>query len=53
MGVGNYSVPIDIVKNLSARSIDAFRALSTAWHRFLGVDGQTDEPVEPSSRNKR
>jgi superfamily II DNA helicase RecQ len=53
MGVGNYSVPIDIVKNLSARSIDAFRALSTAWHRFLGVDGQTEEPVEPSSRNKR
>jgi superfamily II DNA helicase RecQ len=53
MGVGNYSVPIDIVKHLSVRSIDAFRALSTAWHRFLGVDGRADEPVEPSSRNKR
>ena len=53
MGVGNYSVPIDIVKHLSVRSIDAFRALSMAWHRFLGVDGQTDEAVEPSSRNKR
>jgi hypothetical protein len=24
IGVGNYSVPIDIVKYLSARSIDAF-----------------------------
>jgi hypothetical protein len=24
MGVGNYSVPIDIVKHLSVRSIDAF-----------------------------
>jgi hypothetical protein len=53
MGVGNYSIPIDIVKHLSVRSIDAFRALSTAWHRFLGVDGRVDEPVEPSSRNKR
>lgn len=39
MGVGNYSVPIDIVKHLSARSMEAFRVLSTAWHRFLGVDG--------------
>lgn len=39
MGVGNYSVPIDIVKHLSVRSIDAFRPLSPAWHRFLGVDG--------------
>lgn len=53
MGVGNYSVPIDIVKHLSVRSIDAFRPLSIAWHRFLGVDGQADELVEPSSRNKR
>jgi hypothetical protein len=24
MGVGNYSVPMDIVKHLSVRSIDAF-----------------------------
>jgi superfamily II DNA helicase RecQ len=53
MGVGNYSVPIDIVKHLSVRSIDAFRALSTAWHRFLGVDGQADEPAELGSRRKR
>jgi hypothetical protein len=46
-------VPIDIVKHLSVRSIDAFRALSTAWHRFLGVDGQADEPAELGSRRKR
>jgi hypothetical protein len=39
MGVGNYSVPVDIVKHLSVRSIDAFRPLSMAWHRFLGVTG--------------
>jgi hypothetical protein len=38
MGVANYSVPVDIIKHLSTRSIDAFQALSTAWHRFLGVD---------------
>jgi superfamily II DNA helicase RecQ len=39
MGVGNYSVPIDIVKHLSVRSIEAFRPLSMLWHCFLGVDG--------------
>lgn len=53
IGVGNYSVLIDIVKHLSVQSIDAFQALSMAWHRFLGVGGLTDEAVEPSSRNKR
>jgi hypothetical protein len=42
MGVGNYSVPNDIVKHLSVRSIDAFRPLSMAWHRFLGVDGRSE-----------
>jgi hypothetical protein len=40
MGVGNYSVPIDIVKHLSVRSIEAFRPLSAMWHRFLGLDGR-------------
>jgi superfamily II DNA helicase RecQ len=53
MGVANYGVPVDIIKHLSTRSIDAFRALSTAWHRFLGVDGQGEEAVEASSRHKR
>jgi superfamily II DNA helicase RecQ len=42
MGVGNYSVPMDIIKNLSVRSIDAFRPLSMGWHRFLGVDGTNE-----------
>jgi hypothetical protein len=37
MGVGNYSVPLDIIKHLSVRSIDAFRPLSTRWHCFLGL----------------
>ena len=53
MGVGNYSVPIDIVKHLSVRSIDAFRQLSVAWHRFLGVDGSATKYVEPSRTTKR
>jgi hypothetical protein len=44
MGVGNYSVPIDIVKHLSVRSIEAFRLLSTLWHRFLGLEGEESEP---------
>jgi hypothetical protein len=29
IGVGNYSVPLNIIKHLSVRSIDAFRPLST------------------------
>lgn len=39
IGVGDYSMPIDIVKHLIGRSIDAFLTLSVAWHKFLGVDG--------------
>jgi hypothetical protein len=42
MGIGNYSVLVDIVKYLSVRLIDAFRPLSMAWHRFLGVDGRSE-----------
>jgi hypothetical protein len=43
MGIGNYAVPIDIVKHLSVRSINAFRPLSILWHRFLGVDEEARE----------
>jgi superfamily II DNA or RNA helicase len=53
MGVSNYSVPIDIIKHLSVRSIDAFRALSTAWHCFLGVDGQAGQHEALIPRQKR
>ena len=38
MGVGNYSVLINIVKHLSVRLIEAFRPLSAMWHCFLGLD---------------
>jgi superfamily II DNA helicase RecQ len=39
MGVGNYSVRLDIVKHLSVRSMETFRPLSTRWHQFLGLAG--------------
>lgn len=45
MGVGNYSVPIDIIKHLSVRSIETFRPLSEMWHNFLGLNG-TEKQVE-------
>jgi hypothetical protein len=51
MGVGNYSVPIDIVKHLSVCSIEAFRPLSTMWHRFLGLDGKQAAQQETSMGN--
>ena len=38
IGVGNYSVLINIVKHLSVRLIKAFWPLSAMWHRFLGLD---------------
>jgi superfamily II DNA helicase RecQ len=60
IGVSTYSVPIDIVKHLSVRSIEAFRPLSTMWHRFLGMDGKQGAQqetwisrVDPSRRPKR
>jgi hypothetical protein len=43
IGIGNYAIPIDIVKYLSVRSIDAFWPLSMLWHRFLGVDEEVRE----------
>jgi hypothetical protein len=46
-------VLINIVKHLSVRLIDAFQALSTAWHCFLGVDRQADKLAELGSRRKR
>ena len=37
IGVVHYGVPVDIVKHLSVRSLETFRPLSEAWHRFLGL----------------
>lgn len=41
-GQAVYSVPINIIKHLSSRSIETFRPLSMAWHRFLGVDERNE-----------
>jgi superfamily II DNA helicase RecQ len=49
IGIGNYSVPIDIVKHLSVRSIETFRPLSELWHTFLGF--HKDEKTRGISPN--
>ena len=38
IGVGNYSVLINIIKHLSVRLIKAFQLLSAMQHYFLGLD---------------
>ena len=53
IGVGNYSVLMDIVKHLSVQSINAFQLLSVAWHCFLGVDRSAAKPIEPSRTTKQ
>jgi hypothetical protein len=53
MGVGNYSVLINIVKYLSVQSINAFQQLSVVWHRFLGVDRSPAKYMELSRTIKR
>jgi superfamily II DNA helicase RecQ len=52
MGIGNYSVPVDIIKHLSIRSMETFRPLSELWHRFLGLASiqQEEEKRVESSR---
>ncbi|KAH5710657.1 hypothetical protein HBI20_176650 [Parastagonospora nodorum] len=46
IGLQSYGVPMDMVKNLSSRSIHFFQALSNHWHEFLGL-----ESSEPHTRN--
>ncbi|KAL2349603.1 P-loop containing nucleoside triphosphate hydrolase protein [Cryomyces antarcticus] len=48
IGVQRYGVPSDIVKHLSIRSMETFRPLSEAWHRFL--DLSSDEQDEERKR---
>ncbi|CAA9965124.1 RecQ family helicase [Pyrenophora teres f. maculata] len=50
VGVGHYGVRLDIVQHLSVRSMNTFRPLSMAWHRFLGLAG---EPASQTANNKR
>jgi hypothetical protein len=37
-----YGVPINITSHLSVRSLEKFRPLSEAWHRFLGLCGPSE-----------
>ncbi|KAF1955455.1 hypothetical protein CC80DRAFT_549137 [Byssothecium circinans] len=51
IGIGNYSVPSDIIKYLSIRSMETFRLLSEHWHRFLGLaSGRQEEEKSIESR---
>ncbi|KAL9080122.1 MAG: hypothetical protein Q9157_001082 [Trypethelium eluteriae] len=47
IGINNYSVPVDIVKHLSERSIEVFRPLSEQWHQFLGLTMDRDRQQKP------
>jgi len=44
IGAQRYGVPSDIVKHLSIRSMETFRPLSEAWHRFLTQIRDSSEP---------
>lgn len=50
-GVAHYGVPIDIIKNLSMRSLETFRPLSEKWHRFLGLEqAKSEQGLEQAKR---
>jgi superfamily II DNA or RNA helicase len=51
MGLGNYSVSVDIVKHLSIRSMETFRPLSELWHRFLGLASTQQQEMEAKSKS--
>jgi superfamily II DNA helicase RecQ len=53
MGIGNYSVPADIIKHLSIRSIETFRPLSELWHRFLGLASSKQEEEKRVESSRR
>jgi superfamily II DNA or RNA helicase len=38
VGAKRYGVSMDIIKNLSSRSIDTYRPLCQQWHRFLALE---------------
>lgn len=43
VGAKRYGVSMDIIKNLSSRSIDTFRPLCQQWHRFLALESYRAE----------
>lgn len=50
VGAKRYGVSMDIIKNLSSRSIDTFRPLCQQWHRFLALESCR---AESSTKRKR
>ncbi|KAL6359132.1 hypothetical protein LRP88_09333 [Fusarium phalaenopsidis] len=52
----NYGVTIDVLKRLTAESLDIFGQVSRRWHKFLGCDAQQQSALEPppsTSSSKR
>ena len=52
IGTVHYGVSLDIVKHLSARSLETFRALSEKWHRFLGLAGEIKSEEQHQSEER-
>lgn len=50
VGAKRYGVSMDIIKNLSSRSIDTFRPLCQQWHQFLGLESSR---TAQSTKRKR
>jgi superfamily II DNA helicase RecQ len=48
VGTSHYGVPINIIQNLSVRSLETFRPLSEAWHRFLQLASDRQPLLSPS-----
>lgn len=44
VGSTKYGVPIDMVNNLTVKSLTVFRTLSDAWHQFLQLDSTRPKP---------
>ncbi|KAH6985102.1 hypothetical protein EDB80DRAFT_591281 [Ilyonectria destructans] len=48
----NYGVTIDVLKRLTAESLDIFGQVSHRWHQFLGCAGQQPTPAGPRPKSK-
>ena len=49
-GAQRYGVSTDIIKHLSVRSMEVFRSLSEAWHKFLGLESKEIESKKGNDR---
>lgn len=48
----HYGVTIDVLKNLSAESLEVFGQVSRRWHRFLGLDNCSYQGLGPERKRK-